>query len=67
MRALLIALLLSSGAIAEPSPEVKYLMNEPMTMWDWGIYRLENVLEDNLDGLEARYPWITSQHSLQLG
>lgn len=31
---------------AEPSPAVKYLMNEPVTLFDWGIIRLYEYLDD---------------------
>ena len=29
---------------AEPTASIKYLMNEPVTMLDWGIYRMGNAL-----------------------
>jgi len=46
-RILTIALLLTwvSGGYGEPSPAIKHLMNEPVTMLDWGMYRLSRYLE----------------------
>jgi hypothetical protein len=42
------ALLLSLASLsgAEPSPSVQYLMNEPVTLFDWGIVRLHEYLEE---------------------
>jgi hypothetical protein len=37
---------LASLAGAEPSPSVRYLMNEPVTLFDWGIVRLHEYLEE---------------------
>ena len=31
---------------AEPSPSVRYLMNEPVTLFDWGIIRLYDYLDE---------------------
>ena len=31
---------------AEPSPAVQYLMNEPVTLFDWGMIRLYDYLVD---------------------
>lgn len=31
---------------AEPSPSVRYLMNEPVTLFDWGILRLYEYLDE---------------------
>jgi hypothetical protein len=31
---------------AEPSPSVRYLMNEPVTLFDWGILRLHDYLDE---------------------
>jgi hypothetical protein len=49
MRILLIAAILFSLASicdAEPSPSVRYLMNEPVTLFDWGIIRLYEYLDE---------------------
>ena len=32
--------------LAEPSPSVRYLMNEPVTLFDWGIVRLYEYLDE---------------------
>ncbi len=31
---------------AEPSPSIRYLMNEPVTLFDWGILRLYEYLDE---------------------
>jgi len=36
----------SIGIHAEPSKTVTYLMNEPLSMWDYGLYQLDNRLMD---------------------
>lgn len=35
----------TSAAVAEPSRIPKYLMNEPISMFDWGIYKADKKLE----------------------
>lgn len=48
MRILLLAfalLVLPSVCLAEPSPTVRYLMKEPVTLFDWGIIRLFEYVE----------------------
>ncbi len=37
--------LLTTPILAEPSPSISYLMNEPVSMLDWGIYRLQSLIE----------------------
>jgi hypothetical protein len=37
---------LVSTSHAEPSPSVRYLMNEPVTLFDWGIIRLYEYLDE---------------------
>lgn len=46
MRHLLFVLLLCGVAAAEPSPTVKYLMNEPLTLWDFGMWRLTESMKE---------------------
>ena len=49
MRTLLLsAALLGFASIcsAEPSPSVQYLMNEPVTLFDWGIIRLYDYVDE---------------------
>jgi len=48
MISLLFAVLLGLVSIshAEPSPSVRYLMNEPVTLFDWGIVRLYEYLDE---------------------
>lgn len=42
----LFTLLANSTAYAEPSRSVIYLMNEPLTLWDYGIDRTSESLKD---------------------
>jgi hypothetical protein len=48
---------------AEPTSSIQYLMNEPVSMLDWGIYRITNRLEKNLQlgvvpfSQHASYDW----------
>ncbi len=37
-------------ARAEPTPTVSRLMREPATIWDLGIFKLENRLNDSRYG-----------------
>jgi len=37
---------------------IKYLMNEPVSMWDWGIYRLDKYFEDlHIEGAQYLFYW----------
>jgi len=42
----LILLIISTTVYAEPSPTVKYLMNDSLTMFDLGLYRLDNYIKE---------------------
>ena len=33
----------------EPSKTIQYLMNEPVSMFDWGIYKLEKYFSNRID------------------
>ena len=46
MKHLLFVLLLCGVVAAEPSPAVDYLRNEPMTMWDLGMWRLKERVKE---------------------
>ena len=46
--ALLTAVLLSSNVKAEPTPTVMWLMNEPVSIFEWGL----NKMKKRLDSLE---------------
>jgi hypothetical protein len=54
-RILIIAAMLTwaSAGWGERSTAVKFLMGEPMTMWDWGMYRLHEYVEYHLAFLES--------------
>lgn len=41
---LLFCFLASPKAIGEPTPTVNWLMNEPVSMLDWGIYKMKQKL-----------------------
>jgi hypothetical protein len=38
-----------SMAEAEPNPNIKYLMNDSVSMLDWGLYRIEKDVEATLE------------------
>jgi hypothetical protein len=45
-------------SMAEPTPNIKYLMNEPVSMLDWGIYRLDKYLANiHIDGARSIFYW----------
>jgi len=61
----IVAVVLASGlatqASAEPGPTVTYLMNEPASMFDIGIIRMEKTVEDQLAapfGTETMYSYV---------
>jgi hypothetical protein len=43
---MLALLLMSTSTHAEPSDDVRFLINEPLSVWDFGMYRLGNDLKD---------------------
>lgn len=49
----LVVLAMSSPVFAEPSPVFRHLLTDPVSMLDWGLYRLREALDDiefeNLD------------------
>lgn len=45
-RLLILAILFTSfAARAEPGPTINWLMNEPMSLWDWGVVSLREEAE----------------------
>jgi hypothetical protein len=45
-------------SMAEPAAKIKYLMNEPVTLFDWGIYRLDKYFEDvHIEGAQSTILW----------
>ena len=42
---ILVLLLLSTSAYAEPTDSIKYFMNEPVSMFDFGMYQLEKDVD----------------------
>ena len=59
MRKILIAVSLlawsSQFASAEPSPATRWLMKEPMTLMDWGLFKASNSLKEIVN-LIGRFP-----------
>lgn len=65
--ALLLLFLLVSPAQADPNKTISYLMSEPMSMFDWGMYRLSrgvignyyanNEHVSNAGSLSVDYDW----------
>jgi len=43
----LLLFLLPEAAFLEPSKSIEYLMGEPFSLFDWGIYKLENEFNDS--------------------
>ena len=58
-RLILTALLIlgATGLSAEPSSGVSKLMNRPMSMLEWGMYRLEKELEAVVSYTTVNYSW----------
>lgn len=75
MRKMLLTLLLfmATSAYGEPSGTFRYLMNEPLTLLEWGLYRLEKYTGtmkfEELDLIKVNssvgYDW--DKNRLQLG
>ncbi len=66
--ALLFVLMLPAVALGEPTETTKYLMSEPMSLMDWGIYQASKKMESLKDhniaffsthymGGYAQYDW----------
>jgi len=48
---------------AAPCPDVEELMNEPLSMFDWGLYRLRDFLEAEFDeGPLSPHPDVTVRY-----
>ena len=41
-------LVLAKTTGAEPPESIRYLMREPVTLWDWGLYLTKNTMEEDL-------------------
>ena len=55
---LTISLIFGATAVsAEPSSGVSALMNRPMSMLDWGMYRLQKELEASVRRTYVNYSW----------
>jgi hypothetical protein len=55
--------MVTKAVFADPSTTVKYLMSDPISRWDWGMYRLEQFIRENLPRekekfiLQIDYDW----------
>ena len=48
---------LASEARAEPSSEIKFLMDRPVSMLDWGMFKLQQHLKPFSMGITVSYKW----------
>jgi hypothetical protein len=46
------------GATSEPNTSIQHLMNEPMSLWDWGLFQLERDIDEHING------WFTMMDEL---
>ena len=51
----------ASLTTAEPSSEVQTLMDRNLTIFDWGMYKLENRLRSNDINASVNYVWDENQ------
>ena len=62
--------LVSPCALAEPTPGIQYLMEEPVSMLEWGLHRLSSHLQASLGAnsgtAETRYWWATNRIQIRL-
>jgi hypothetical protein len=57
----LVAILGTSNTVsADPSPGIRWLTIEPLTLLDWGIWKLGNVMEDVGETLKDGPPCVSS-------
>lgn len=61
MKKVLLLCLLAGSVYGEPSSTVRFLMGEPLTLWDWGLIKTDKMLEDRFAdrpwSLSLRYSW----------
>ncbi len=55
MRKLFLVIAFFISLNAAPSKAFKFLMNDPTTMLDFGIYKLEQSLDNNVSQLKVKY------------
>ena len=63
---IILMFVLSFNVNAEPSNVTNYLMNQNLSMMDWGLYRLQNMLKINYpisrgNSIHADYDWKTDK------
>lgn len=54
----LFVLLISTPVFCEPPKTIKYLMNDSVSMLDWGVYRCEQRLLRQVSGFENSFQYI---------
>jgi len=61
---LALCMLLLSGAVhAEPDASTKYIMNEPLSLLEWGLYRLEKAYDKQTwSDLDIRSQYTTARY-----
>jgi hypothetical protein len=67
-------ILCASTVQADPSPSVRYLMDEPISLFEWGIFRLqaraEHFVWDHLDvksqSARVEYDWAKNQLQIEM-
>ena len=47
--------MLSNPAIAEPGPIGRWLMNEPLSLWDKGMFAAMEDVKETVEGMKATY------------
>src|SRR2546427_13041601 len=60
---ILLLFYLASQSYAEPSPTVRKLMNEPVSLFEYGLYKLEKRLE-SIDFSDEHYGYNNPENRL---
>lgn len=55
MKKVILLCLLAGSVYGEPSQAVKWLMTEPMTLWDWGMVRLQEQVKMALNSERVQF------------
>jgi hypothetical protein len=53
-------------AQADPSPEVRALMNEPVSMFDWGLMELQRMTHDSVKSSASELGFLADQLSVDV-
>lgn len=69
---LVVFMVIPTTGYGEPSPTVRYLMDEPVTMFDWGLYRLRRIIDQfqfenlNLHNIHSYITYDWDQNRLRI-